>query len=251
MYMNERLHEIMKELNETNYATVEYLAQKLHISSSSVRRDLAALEERGLVIRSYGGVELADSVSKNIPFTLRKLAYLSEKKRIAAAAAKMVKEGDVVFADGSSTCFVLFEELAKIKGITVVTNSIDGLFFLSSYQTKTISSGGVTSGENRSVLVGHAAESTFSAMHADIAFISAQGVDGNGNVFDGYLSEIPIRNIMLKNSKHRVFLADKSKIGRLSAYRQCDFNDVDTVVSEVDLLDIYGERYKNTEFVQV
>ena len=94
MYMNERLHEIMKELNETNYATVEYLAQKLHISSSSVRRDLAALEERGLVIRSYGGVELADSVGKNIPFTLRKLAYLSEKKRIAAAAAKSGRKAE-------------------------------------------------------------------------------------------------------------------------------------------------------------
>ncbi len=88
-------------------------------------------------------------------------------------------------------------------------------------------------------------------MYADIAFISAQGVDDNGNIFDGYLSEIPIRNIMLKNSRCRVFLADKSKIGRLSVYLQCDFNDVDRVVSEVDLEEIYGERYKNTEFVKV
>lgn len=250
MYMNERLHEIMNELNETNYATVEYLAEKMHISSSSIRRDLAALEKRGLVIRSYGGVELADSVNRNIPFTMRKHAYIAEKKRIATAAAKLVKEGDVVFTDGSSTCFFLFAELTKIKGITVITNSIDGLFFLSSYQTKTLSSGGVISGENRSVLVGHAAEETFSTMHADIAFISAQGVDEEGNIFDNYLSEIPIRNIILKNSKQRVFLCDESKVCRLSAYKQCSFDDIDIVVSDSAIGEIYGERYKNTEFIK-
>ncbi|MFA7636767.1 MAG: DeoR/GlpR family DNA-binding transcription regulator [Monoglobales bacterium] len=250
MYMNERLNEIMKELNETNYATVEYLAEKLHISSSSVRRDLAALEKRGLVLRSYGGVELADSVNRNIPFTMRKHAYISQKKRIAQVAAKLVKEGDVVFADGSSTCFFLFAELIKIKGITVITNSIDGLFFLSSYQTKTISSGGVISSENRSVLVGHEAEKTFDGMYADISFISAQGIDEKGTIYDSYLSEIPIRNILLKNSKHRVFLADKSKVGRLSAYKQCTFGDVDTVVSDIELTQTYGDMYKNTEFIQ-
>ena len=251
MYTNERLHEIMNVLNETNYATVEFLAEKMHISSSSVRRDLAALEKRGLVIRSYGGVELADSVNRNIPFTMRKHAYITQKKRIAAVAAKLVKEGDVVFADGSSTCFFLFAELIKIKGITVITNSIDGLFFLSSYQTKTISSGGVISNENRSVLVGHAAEQTFASMHADIAFISAQGIDEEGNIFDSYLSEIPIRNIILKNSKHRVFMCDESKVGRLSAYRQCSFDDIDTAVSEAPLFDRYGDRYKHTKFIQV
>ena len=250
MYTNERLHEIMNVLNETNYATVEFLAEKMHISSSSVRRDLAALEKRGLVIRSYGGVELADSVNRNIPFTMRKHAYISQKKRIAAVAAKLVKEGDVVFADGSSTCFFLFEELTKIKGITVITNSIDGLFFLSSYQTKTLSSGGVISSENRSVLVGHAAEETFRSMHADIAFISAQGVDEEGNIFDSYLSEIPIRNIILKNSKHRVFMCDQSKVCRLSAYHQCSFDDIDTAVSEANLAELYSDRYKNTQFIQ-
>lgn len=250
MYTNERLHEIMNVLNETNYATVEFLAEKMHISSSSVRRDLAALEKRGLVIRSYGGVELADSVNRNIPFTMRKHAYIAQKKRIASVAAKLVKEGDVVFADGSSTCFFLFAELTKIRGITVITNSIDGLFFLSSYQTKTISSGGVISSENRSVLVGHAAEETFSSMHADIAFISAQGVDEEGNIFDSYLDEIPIRNIILKNSKHRVFMCDESKVCRLSAYRQCSFDDIDTAVSEANLFEKYGDRYKNTQFIQ-
>lgn len=251
MYTNERLHEIMNVLNETNYATVEFLAEKMHISTSSVRRDLAALEKQGLVIRSYGGVELADSVNRNIPFTMRKHAYIAEKKRIASVAAKLVKEGDVVFADGSSTCFFLFEELTKIKGITVITNSIDGLFFLSSYQTKTLSSGGVISSENRSVLVGHAAEATFASTHADIAFISTQGVDEEGNIFDNYLNEIPIRNILLKNSKQRVFMCDASKVCRLSAYRQCSFDDIDVAVSEASLAELYGDRYKNTQFIQV
>ena len=71
MYKCEREDEILTLLNETEYATVEYLARKMSISTSSIRRDLKNLEERGLVTRSYGGVKIAQASGKHIPFSLR------------------------------------------------------------------------------------------------------------------------------------------------------------------------------------
>ena len=68
MYKCEREDEILALLSETEYATVEYLSKKMNISSSSIRRDLKNLEERGLVNRSYGGVKIAQSTGKHIPF---------------------------------------------------------------------------------------------------------------------------------------------------------------------------------------
>ena len=83
MYKCEREDEILALLNETEYATVDYLARKMNISSSSIRRDLKNLEERGLVNRSYGGVKIADATGKRIPFSLRSLENSPQNKQIA------------------------------------------------------------------------------------------------------------------------------------------------------------------------
>ena len=96
------------------------MAEKMHISSSSVRRDLAALEKRGLVIRSYGGVELADSVNRNIPFTMRKHAYITQKKRIAAVAAKLVAE-----SKDNSVAAIASKEAAELYGLSVIEENIN------------------------------------------------------------------------------------------------------------------------------
>lgn len=239
----------MEILSETGYATVEYLSKKLHISPSSIRRDLSDLERRGNVVRSYGGVELVDRSHRNIPFALRTHENEAEKKRIASAAAKLVNEGDVVFVDGSSTAFFLFDELAKIKGITIVTNSIDGLMLLNSFQVKVISTGGIISGDNRSVLVGHSAKAVFETIHADICFFSAQALDADGVATDPYLEEIPLRNAMCKNSRKRVLLLDSKKLGKVSVYHQCSIDEVDFVVCDTDVSEIYSKDFADTKFI--
>ena len=250
MYKNERENEIMTILETTGYATVEYLSEKLHISASSIRRDLAALEQRGLVSRSYGGVEIADKMSRHVPFALRTREHLPEKKRIAAAAVRLIEEGDVVFIDGSSTCSFLFRELPSVKGITVVTNSVDGLYYLRDFDIKVISTGGLMSRENRSVLVGHDAEEAVGSIHADIAFFASDALDEEGNITDSYMSEIPVTLRMLKNSRKRVFLCDGHKVGKTSVYHQCTLGDVDCVVSDAPLQDRF-EAFDHLKFIKV
>ena len=83
MYKCEREKEILDLLGENEYATVEYLARKMNISPSSIRRDLKNLEDRGLVNRSYGGVKIAEASGKHIPFSLRSHENSPQKKQIA------------------------------------------------------------------------------------------------------------------------------------------------------------------------
>ena len=89
MYPNERLNEIIEILEKNRYVSVEYLSRRLHISPSSIRRDLSVLEKKGLVMRSYGGAELVVSDHLNIPFSARMQANAAEKKEIAAKAAAL------------------------------------------------------------------------------------------------------------------------------------------------------------------
>ncbi len=200
MYKCEREDEILALLNETEYATVEYLAKKMSISSSSIRRDLKNLEERGLVNRSYGGVKIADATGKRIPFSLRSHENSLQKKQIARAAAALVNVGDVVFLDGSSSAYFVAELLPAVSGVTVVTNSIDVMTCLSRYDIKAYCTGGNLSAENKAVLVGGYAQDFLRNIQADVAIFSVQSVNADGDFFDCYSEEIAIRKIMMKNA---------------------------------------------------
>ena len=103
--------------------------------------------------------------------------------------------------------------------------------------------------DNHSVLVGHNAKDVFESIHADICFFSAQSLDDNGVATDPYLEEIPLRIAMCKNSRKRVLLCDSKKLGKVSVYRQCSLDEVDYVVCDEDISQIFSEKFPNTEFV--
>lgn len=249
MYKNERITEILQILQNTRYTTVEHLASELHISASSIRRDLATLEERGMVMRSYGGVELVISDNLNIPFAMRLQENSREKKKIAVKAAALVNDGDVVFIDGSTSGYYLIRELTEKKGITIITNSVNGLYYLSAFQIKTISTGGTVNHENRAVLVGDEVIRMLSDLRANIAFFSSQALDANGTLFDCYQAEIPVINRMLASASCKVFLCDSNKIGKISTFKQCTLADLDVIVCDQPLQEQYGEAFPNLRFV--
>ena len=235
MYKCEREDEIISLLNETEYATVEYLSKKMNISSSSIRRDLKNLEERGLVTRSYGGVKIASASGKRIPFSLRSHENSLQKKQIAKAAASLIRVGDVVFLDGSSSAYFVAELLPTVSGITVITNSIDAASYLSRYDVKTFCTGGNISPENKAVLVGDYTLEFLRKIHADVAVFSVQAVSRNGEFYDCYADEVAIRNVMIKNAKKRILLCDSSKLDKTSTFYQAHTNDIEHVISDTDL----------------
>lgn len=247
MYKCEREDEILAILSETEYATVEYLARKMNISPSSIRRDLKNLEERALVTRSYGGVKIASAGGKHIPFSLRSHENSLQKKQIAKAAARLVNAGDVVFIDGSSSAYFVAELLPSIGSVTVITNSIDVMNCLSRYDIKLYCPGGIVSTENKTVLVGGYTQSFLKGIHADVAFFSVQAVKEDGSFYDCYSEEVAVRNILMQNADRRVLLCDSSKWNRSSTFYQGHVRDIDYVVSDQDLnrffLDPTPEKY--------
>ena len=241
MYKCEREDEILALLNETEYATVDYLARKMNISSSSIRRDLKNLEERGLVNRSYGGVKIADATGKCIPFALRSHENSPQKKQIAKAATRLINVGDVVFLDASTSAYFVAEQLPAIGGITVITNSVDVMSCLSRYDIKAYCTGGNLSAENKAVLVGGYTMDFLRNIRADVAIFSVQAVSSNGDFFDCYPEEVAARNLMMQNARRRIFLCDSSKWNRTSTFYQGNVRDIEYVVSDRDLNTFFAD----------
>ena len=247
MYKCEREDEIMALLTECDYATVEYLSKKMNISPSSIRRDLKNLEERGLVSRSYGGVKLANSSGKRIPFSLRSQENSDKKKLLAKAALRHINEGDVVFLDGSSTVLHLADLIPSISGVTVITNGIDVMSCLSNYDVRAYCTGGAKSKDNNAVLVGEYTQRFLEDIRADVAIFSVQSISDDGRFFDCYAEEVAVRKVMLKNARKKILLCDSSKLNKASTFYQACVDDVDLIVCDKDLnlffKDLTPEKY--------
>ena len=241
MLKNEREREIINILKiQDGFITVKELCEKLYASESSIRRDLTVLENRGFIKRTYGGAELITNFSNVIAFNQRSHHSIDAKKIIAKKAAKLVKDGNIIFLDQSSTAFYLANEIINNSSLTIITNNIEILCLLSNSNLKVVSSGGFLSAENRSCLIGNDAQSVFENTYADIVFFSTKSLSDDGIISDCTREEVIIRNSMLKNAAKKVFLCDSEKFGTKSAYKQCELSDIDYLISENETAKKFG-----------
>ena len=228
-------NKILEILRRDKSAQIDEIAQEMFVSPSTVRRKLTQLQHKGLVIRTHGGAKLNDEHNFFPNFTFRTHQNSLEKKQIALAAIELIKNGDLIFLDGTTSAYYIAEYLSGFKNIKVVTNGIDTLSLLSRNGIDAYSTGGFISPSNRSVLIGHYAEDMISGLHADIAFYSARSVAPDGEVYDCFEEENVIRACMMKNATKNVFLCDSAKFGRTSPYRLCSLHNFDCVVSDRDI----------------
>lgn len=246
MLHKEREQEILNILKtENSFVTVQHLCNTLFASESSIRRDLKALEEQGLVKRSYGGASLVVNLSNIVTFRHRTQQNTAAKREIVKKAAALVKDGDIIFLDQSSTAFHLASELINRSSLTVVTNNIEIMMLLSHSSIKLISSGGSLSNENRVCLIGSDARKTFENIYADTMFFSVKALCDDGTVTDCSREEVAVRESMIKHANKTVLLCDSSKFGSKAAFKQCRLEDLDVLISEADCaqhFSAYGDR---------
>jgi len=235
MLSKEREQEIVNIMKDCGgFVTVRHLCGALYVSESSIRRDLKALEARGIVKRAYGGAELVNGFSGIVTFNFRTQQNVIAKRAIAKKAAALVEDGTLLFLDQSSTSFYLAEALRSRSSVTVVTNNIEIMLLLSDTSLRVVSSGGYLSDENRNCLLGADARQTFEGIYADYAFFSARSLSGDGIITDCSREEVALRNAMLQNAQKRIFLCDSTKFDSRSPYRQCSLSQVDYLISETD-----------------
>jgi len=248
MYQKERTNQILHILKNVHYTTVNYLVEQLHYSPATIRRDLTLLQKQGLVKRSHGGVELNNE--SDTPFIFRQHSMKSEKSKMAEAAAKLVKDRDVVFLDGSSTVQYIGHFLISKKDICVITNNLRLASFLGENGIEVYCAGGKITelpGTASGMLTAH----SFSSFRADIMFFSTDGIDENGIITikpEGYFLH---NNAMLEHSKTHVYLCGSDKVGKHSKIVQCDLSSIDYFISDHPLPQPLKDKFPNTSYIHV
>ena len=212
--------------------TVRELAARLFVSEPTVRRDIAFLRERGTLSCTRGVVRLkTSSPDRRIPMFLRDPIHREEKNRIAAKAARLIRDGDVVMLDASSTALCLLPYLAAFRDLFVITSGAKAALTLADMGICTVCIGGEMIAESFSY-IGPDAERTLKNYNADVAFFSCLALSEGGIATDSSIMENKIRQIMMKNAKRSYLLCDSSKLNKTCLHTLCHVGQLDGVLCD-------------------
>jgi len=210
----ERRRHILEVLNRDGRVLVVDLAKQFRTSQVTIRKDLDALQAHGRIYRSHGGALPARESALEDP-TLREKEKLhrKEKLQIAAAAVRMVREGQVVILDSGTTTTAIARALRKFQNLTIITNAVNIAAELSGSSLEVILTGG-TLRKNSFSLVGPIAEETLHRLNADMFFLGVDGFDVHHGLTTPNLLEAKVNRAMMDVSRVVVAVCDSSKFGR-------------------------------------
>ena len=216
MLNEERRRAIVELVNREGRVLVGDLSKQFKTSQVTIRKDLELLHQRGLLHRSHGGALTAREGALEDP-TLREKEQLhrQQKLHIATAAARLVKEGQVVILDSGTTTTAIARALRSFRNLTIITNAVNIAAELSNTTIDVILTGG-TLRKNSFSLVGPIAEETLRHLNADLLFLGVDGFDVHYGFSTPNLLESKVNRVMLEVSRQRIAVFDSSKFGRRS-----------------------------------
>ena len=239
MISSERRRRIVTAVHADGAASVRRLAEQLQVSESTIRRDLEHLDRDGELLRTYGGA-LAPGTSAGqrpangdvgeSPFAVEREQHVDLKERVAARAADLVRDGDVVVLDIGTTTPLVARRL-RGRDVTVITSNLGVLDELrGDAAARLVVLGGVLR-RNYQTLVGSLTEAALRQVNADLVLLSCTGVKPNGRVVDNMAVETPVKQAMIEAAERRVLLATEVKFPGQGSYRLCSLADVDVLVT--------------------
>lgn len=232
----ERRKRIMQHLYKDGRVLVAELSKQFRVTEETVRRDLGRMEKEGLLLRTHGGAFLAEtSFSSEVPVWVREDCYLSEKKWIGTKCAKLIRNGDTIMLDSSTTSLHIAKIIKTHKQLTVITNSLNVLMELADAEDiRLISTGGTLRRRSLSYS-GHAAAKSLSRYTADKAFLSCSGIDLKHGVTDANEDEAEMRKIMLQHAKQTILVADITKCEKIGLIKIADLSSFQMLVTNCPL----------------
>lgn len=228
----ERQEEILEILKKNKSATVEELAQELFVSGATIRRDLRTMEKQGLLKRSHGGALSFRSSAEESAFHIREQENVSGKRTIANLAIKLIKNGDSLFLDSSTTTGNIIPLLNGFKFLSVTTIGLRNALLLS--QTNNIKiyiAGGQIQNHSNSI-TGTDTIDYISRIHADISLVSCSGVDLNAGFTDADIEQSKLKRQMKNNSKKIAVLCDSTKFDKTFMCTDFLFSDIDYIITD-------------------
>ena len=211
----ERRQSLLDILRKQPGLRVPELALTLDVSEGTVRNDLNALEEQGVLMRVHGGAVLNQQDQfQNISFVRRYQQNAAAKLAIAREAAVLVNDGDSILMDASTTAYYFAKALSERKRLRVMTNGFEVARELAQNATNTVVLlGGVVNNESSSV-TGLLSEHIIEELHIQKTFLSCSGFSLERGMTEVHLAEAQLKRKVIESSQELFALVDSTKFGK-------------------------------------
>lgn len=246
MFVEERHQEILRLLEENDKVKVKELSKRFEVTQDCIRKDLASMEARNLLKRTYGGAVPCDTLHpghSNIVST-RKDKNIKEKRTIAKKAVELIHDGDMIFLDTSTTNIELAREIiAKGLEVTVVSCMLDiAEIFTTTTNIKFILLGGQFN-RSQNGFLGELTTQMMESFRFDICFMGVVGADLLENEIMTYVPEDGImKHHAVKKSRQCYLMMESHKFDFKANYVYATFDDIDGVICESQLPEEIKER---------
>ena len=219
------------------------LCQALDLSTSTVRKKLAAMESQGLLIRTHGG---AASVDADRDETVAKKLHTNnpQKKAIAAAAARFLEEGTTLSFGSGTTILELSSFLIKLKTTVILTDStMLASRIVSNLSLEVHINNGIVRGRTGCV-VGPGSDLLFRSCHTDKAFIGCDSFSLESGACSSNILVGQVERCMLECAKERYILCDSTKLNQDSLYSCMGPDGITALITDNEANPEYIERLR-------
>ncbi len=213
----DRRGQILQELTRNELVRTTALARQFGVSEVAIRRDLARLEEAGLVRRVHGAVQLAARPGPSSQYDARLLERIAAKRAIGQAAAELIRPDDTILLDSGTTVLevarAIPRSLLEAGRLTVVTRSLVIASELRRFRrVRLIVLGGIYV-HDYDDFVGPQVEAALQGLHVNTLFIGTEGVSLERGLTTDNVLEAGLYRLLVQVAEHTVVVTDSSKIG--------------------------------------
>ena len=234
LFQQERRERIIALLAQKGRASVADLGEQFDVSQVTIRADLDALAAERLLTRTHGGALPLDQDRLELSFDFRRRLHAAQKSRIGAAAAAMIKDGEAVILDASTTALAVASHIKDRRELTVLTNSIlIALALIDSPDVTVVMPGGFLRRDSVS-MVGDEGHDFIERFNFQKGFFGAKGFTIEEGLTDVDSAEVAVKRNMVARARQVIAIVDSSKWGGVGFASFASIDQVDRVITDKD-----------------
>jgi DeoR/GlpR family transcriptional regulator of sugar metabolism len=229
----ERQRQIVEYLSTRGMARIHDLRGALQLSLSTLRRDLQEIELQGRIRRVHGGVVLVEEKAQP-PILQRSVEMAQHKRRIGAAAAELVAEGETIIVTSGSTTQAIVPYLAAKTNLTVITNAINVAYMLAEHPHIAVIVLGGWLNHTECYALGHLTELCLRELRADKVFHGIYGLDPDLGLTSTGIQDVQTDRSIIGVARELIIVADHTKFDRNGPIRLAPISAASVIVTDTD-----------------
>jgi len=225
---------ILTELEKEGHVKVIDLSERLGVSTVTIRKDLAELEDKKMLFRSHGGVSLFSSLIGDRHIDEKAKIMVDEKNRIAEAANRLLERNDRIIIASGTTVLAFANKINFTEPLTIITSSVKVSLSLNYRPNIEVIQLGGSMRKSSASVVGPEAENFLNELSCNKLFMGIDGLDIDFGLTTSNIGEAHLNQVMMRAAQKIIILADSSKFGKRGFGKICNLNQVHQIITDAN-----------------